>query len=74
MLVGMLDPYIALDLMRQAGTVRATAKLLLDMVQLHSQPTGFSNQSTAAIGPRKIVAIVSIPVRTALTVSVLAQA
>jgi len=73
-LVGMFDTDIALDLMKQAGTVHATAMLLLDMIQLHSQPTGFSNQSAAAIGPRKIVAFVSIPVRTAFTVSVIAQA
>jgi len=73
-LVGMFDIDIALDLMKQAGTVRDTAKLLLEMVQLHSQPTGFSNQSAAAVGPRKIVAFVSIPVRTAFTVSMMAQA
>lgn len=74
MLVGMFDSDFAMDHMRQAGTVSATAMLLLDMVQLHSQPTGFSNQSAAASGPRKIVAFVSIPMSTAFTVSVIAQA
>ena len=74
MLVGMFDADIALDLMTQAGTVRHTAKLLLDMLQLQSQSSGFSSQSAAAIGPRKIVAFVSIPVRTAFTVSMIAQA
>jgi len=73
-LVGMFDTDIALDLMKQAGTIRLTAELLLDMVQLQSQPSGFSSQSAAAIGPRKIVAFVSIPVRTAFTVSMIAQA
>ena len=73
MLVGMFDTDIALDLMRQAGTIRLTAELLLDMVQLPSPPSGFSSQSAAAIGPRKIVAFVSIPVRTAFTVSMIAQ-
>ena len=70
MLVGMFDSDSGMDHMRQA----AAAMLLLDMVQLHSQPTGFSNQSAAAVGPRKIVAFVSIPMSTAFTVSVIAQA
>lgn len=74
MLVSMFDADVALDPMVQAGTVRATAMLLLDMVQLHSQPTGSSKQSITAIGPQKIVAFVSIPVRTAFTVSMISQA
>jgi len=73
-LVGMFGFDVALDPMIHAGTVGATVKLLLDMVQLHSQPTGVSNQSAAAIGSQKIAAFVSIPVRAAFTVSMIAQA
>lgn len=65
---GIFDADIAWDPMIQAATIRATATMLFDMVQLHSQPTDLSYQSAAAVGPPKIAACVSIPVRTALTV------
>lgn len=73
-LVGMFDNDVASHPVVQAGTVRATAMLLLDMVQLHSQPTDFHIQSAAAPGPRKIAACVSIHKRTAFAVSVIVQA